>query len=304
MVRGCLAAVLGQKLGGVSAAVQPILSEPGAAKIAISLKGCAREAEMKSGNGEAHAVVLGQVQAAVARVLEANLPVQVLQFVDADGCAAALGDAATDEAAGGKADKKKKEKKPAAEKRGDGDATAADAAVNEASATPPPPPPPVNIAYVAGLVVAPLAVGAGAVSSLASLGSITFDMTPKKGCAVDVGKKAEVVIKFVVTNASAEASAAPSSPAADSLATIAADLAGLNVCKVRDSGALEAVAAAEKVAAAAAAAAAAADQAAATAAATAAAEEAAAAAASQEMVVDPWTVSGKIDYDKLIDKFG
>jgi len=301
VVRGCLAAVLGQKLGGVSAAVQPILSEPGAAKLAISLKGCAREAELKSGNGEAHAAVLGQVQAAVARAIEANLPVQVLQFADAESCAAALGDAATDEAAGGKADKKKKEKKPAGGDIGaDGDAAAADAALTEANAAPPPPPP-VNVAYVAGLVAAPLAIGAGAVASLASLGSITFDMTPKKGCAVDVGKKAEVVIKFVVANASAEASAAPSSPAADGMATIAADVTTLNACQVRDSGALEAVAAAEKAAVAAAVAAA--DQAAATAAATAAADEAAAAAA-QEMVVDPWTVSGKIDYDKLIDNFG
>jgi len=299
VVRGCLAAVLGQKLGGVSAAVQPILSEPGAAKVAISFKGCAREAELRAGSADAHAAVLAQVRAAVARALEANWPVQVLHFEDAESCAAALGDAATDEAAGGKADKKKKEK-PAAAKEGDGGGAAAEVAEEEVD-----PVPSVDVIYVAGLVAAPLAVGAGAVGSLGTLGSITFDLTPKKGCTVDVGKKAELVIKFVVANANAEASAVSvlrcSDLAADALALVVADVASLNVCGVRDAEAAAAVAALAVDVALVEAAAAAAEQAAATAA-TAAADEAS--AASEKMVVDPWTVSGKIDYDKLIDNFG
>jgi len=65
-VRGALAAVLGQKLGGVCSALQVILSEPGTAKVVMSFKGCAREAEIMAGGATEHATILRQVTGGLA----------------------------------------------------------------------------------------------------------------------------------------------------------------------------------------------------------------------------------------------
>ena len=286
-MRGALAAVLGQKLGGVCGALQVLQSEPGAAKVTMSFKGCAREAEISKGSADSHDALLKAVEAAANEAIAANLPVVVLRFADAAALTAALGDAANDELSGKEAKKKK-----AAEAPAEGGFAAAGAGAAAA----------VEVAYVAGLGVAVKAPSGEVCEATGDLGGVAFAYGKKDSC-VDAGKKATVSVKFTVASPSAPAAEGGGGAAGGASPEAAADVAALNQPVVTNDAAKGAVAAVEatKAEATKAAEAAAAEAAAAKAAAVDAADTADAAA---EMVVDPWTVSGKIDYEKLISEFG
>ena len=86
VIRGALSAVLGQKLGGVCSPVLPILSEPGTAKITISIKGCAREAELRAGKPADHEEIFKAVEAAANVVIAADLAITTITFPDEVRC--------------------------------------------------------------------------------------------------------------------------------------------------------------------------------------------------------------------------
>mmetsp|Transcript_35314 Transcript_35314/g.81833 ORF Transcript_35314/g.81833 Transcript_35314/m.81833 type:complete len:214 (+) Transcript_35314:75-716(+) len=139
VIRGALAAVLGQKLGGVCAAVVPIPSEgPGVAKLQMTWKGSAREAEIKKASDVEHEALLRGVEAAANRAIEADLPVVRIAFPDAAAAVAALGDAAEDEAPTGKAAKKGKDKKKGKGEGGEAPAAKEEAAADAKAAADPP----------------------------------------------------------------------------------------------------------------------------------------------------------------------
>ena len=159
-----------------------------------------------------------------------------------------------------------------------------------------------DVAYVAGFGCASLG-SASACGTLGACGPVAFDFDPKKGSGIDKGKKATVSVKFTVAVPDAAASHTPASESCGAeISEISADLAALNATTVTNAAALAAIADADAAQAAKAAEAAAAKAAAETEAAV--AKAAAASGAAAEMVVDPWSVEGKIDYDKLIEKFG
>mmetsp|Transcript_42929 Transcript_42929/g.86789 ORF Transcript_42929/g.86789 Transcript_42929/m.86789 type:complete len:753 (+) Transcript_42929:72-2330(+) len=315
VIRGALAGVLGQKLGGTCSAVMPILSDPGVAKMTISIKGCAREAELKGGDAALHEAVLRSAEAAANAMIASDLPIIVLPFPDKTAAAAAFGGraTATDEGPSGKEAEKAKKAMEKALK-------AAAATEAEGGGTQPPlvETPGADVLCIAGLAAVCNATKGFVCARTGVLGGVTFEVLPgkdaKKASLVDVGKPLKVIVKFAVLNPDAAAPFAKAAltrgAGADAdAAVLIAGLVAADVEEVRDerTKALMAEARAGKEAQVAAEAAATKEQEAATAAAATAAaagDGSAAEAEEQEMVVDPWTVSGKIDYGKLIDQFG
>jgi len=75
VIRGAMAAVLGQKFGGVFGALQPTwVAEPGTAKISMSLKGVS--AKIGFGIPEEDQHVIDAVKAAVDDLIQRDLPIQ------------------------------------------------------------------------------------------------------------------------------------------------------------------------------------------------------------------------------------
>jgi hypothetical protein len=248
VIRGSLAAVIGQKLGGTCTAVMPILSEAGCGKVSISIKGCQREAELRKGAAE-QAAMFAQVEAAVNAAIGADLPVHRITFPDKAAADAAFGGALAEEVAGGgKKDKKGKKGKDGGEEGG-------------AAAAPPPPPPEAEVLYIPGVGAIANATRGAVCASTGVLGAVAFDHG-KGGTTVDVGKQARIVVKFGVANADAAGGSSPADAVSDvQVADAAADVAALNEAAVTDEPtkvALEAAAALAEAAAASAASAAAA----------------------------------------------
>jgi hypothetical protein len=204
VIRGALAAVLGQKLGGTGSAVMPILSEPGVAKLSMSIKGCAREAELKGGDVALHESVLRAVEASANATIAADLPVTVLPFVDKEACAAAFGgkDTATDEAPSGKeAEKAKKALEKALKAAAEGGAPAP--VVDTPGA---------DVICIPGCAAVCNATKGGVCASTGVLGSVKFEILSgkeaKKASLVDVGKPLKVIVKFSVATHDAPPTAA------------------------------------------------------------------------------------------------
>jgi hypothetical protein len=75
IVRGALAGVLGQKVGGTCLPLTVVLSEPGTAKVSISIKGAVREDEIRAGDDAAKLELMKQIEQAANDAIEANIPV-------------------------------------------------------------------------------------------------------------------------------------------------------------------------------------------------------------------------------------
>eukprot|EP00615_Pteridomonas_danica_P006233 CAMPEP_0114359162 /NCGR_PEP_ID=MMETSP0101-20121206/22809_1 /TAXON_ID=38822 ORGANISM="Pteridomonas danica, Strain PT" /NCGR_SAMPLE_ID=MMETSP0101 /ASSEMBLY_ACC=CAM_ASM_000211 /LENGTH=691 /DNA_ID=CAMNT_0001502565 /DNA_START=46 /DNA_END=2118 /DNA_ORIENTATION=+ len=276
VIRGAMAAVIGQKLGGTCTAIQPILSEPGTAKVTMSIKNCEREEEIRASTPEGHAVILKEIEMAANDVLDANLAILQHNFTDVKQALDLFGDAITDEAATGKSAKKGK---------GNDDTS-------------------VDVICIPGVVAMSNPTHGLVCATTGGLGKITFSFggNAKNSSVIEVGKKAMVNIKFTVTNADVEAQ--EPTDQFDALSEASKSIHGLNENNVTNEAAKISIAKAKEAAK--------------------IEEEKKNTSTSEggggggggaaegeeekdtekDMVVDPWTVTGKIDYDKLIVQFG
>jgi hypothetical protein len=270
IIRGAMAAVIGQKLGGTCTPVQPILSEPGTAKLTMSIKGCQRENEIRALTAEEHVSILKQIEAAANDVIAANRDVLRHCFADSKQAEDLFGDAVVDEAVTGKGAKKDKSSGEDSE---------------------------LDVVCIPGVAAMNNSTKGAVCASTGMLGGITFGYggNAKNSSVIEIGKKAMVAIKFTVSNPDVEAVLDMCDGGV--IAATASSIAPLNDTTVTDEAAKNAILAAsvEKVKI----------------------EDkpegkedsavsmgGAAEEENPDMVVDPWTVSGKIDYNKLIVQFG
>mmetsp|Transcript_71018 Transcript_71018/g.154361 ORF Transcript_71018/g.154361 Transcript_71018/m.154361 type:complete len:653 (+) Transcript_71018:143-2101(+) len=244
LIRGAAARVLGLRPGLCGGDLQPVwVTEPGCAKISISLEGSSRTPFPKE---EQHRRLVDAVEEEVARLVAADAP--IASFVlDAADAAARYGEACGSSSSSTEG---------------------------------------VRLAYVPGAALVQLPSNWSLCPTAGACGAVQFlvkeEEGKKKPDTTIVVKRKQLTVKYVVANADApgrgDAGEAPSAEAAKELdsGAVRVPVQGVDFDLAKadapaDSGGADASPADE---------------------------------AGGDMVVDPWKVKGKIDYNKLVEQFG
>lgn len=192
ILRGAMAGVVGQKIGGVFSGLQPTWSaEPGTSKITMSFKNAVRASELA--DKDAQKLLVDAIEASANDLIAQNLPIERVVVSAAE--AESLGDAPLEAKA----------------------AFAQDG--------------PRDLLYIPGVSLVLNSTGATPCATTGAIGGIEFQGWGNKKATSIAGSKNELNIKFLVSAPDAPGTDAEPQPPAD-LAAVAADSSALNTCEV------------------------------------------------------------------------